>query len=198
MRSFLGNWKAHDFLALNPKPLNPLHPKPPGFNEAPHAQLGSNFLGSVATRSKPSVLPLALEKVCAGPGLWTKAERRGYMGIMENKMETIIMENQMEKKMENEMETTIMENQMEKNMENEMEYIGVIYYSSFHFLGYIGRGMLVLDRVFSCGEAWLLGGGGRGGRGGVIMPTCSFDSTVSQASPGSLYGLLCKCSSQNF
>ena len=38
-------------------------------------------------------------------------------GIMENKMETIIMENQMEKK-----------------MENEMEYIGVIYYSSFHFL----------------------------------------------------------------
>ena len=28
--------------------------------------------------------------------------------------------------MENKMETTIMENQMEKNMENEMEYIGVI------------------------------------------------------------------------
>ena len=33
----------------------------------------------------------------------------GYIGIMENKMET-----------------TITENQMEKNMENEMEYIGVI------------------------------------------------------------------------
>ena len=32
------------------------------------------------------------------------------------------------------METTIMENQMEKKMENEMEHIGVIYYSSFHFL----------------------------------------------------------------
>ena len=32
------------------------------------------------------------------------------------------------------METTIMENQMEKNMENEMEYVGVIYYSSFHLL----------------------------------------------------------------
>ena len=31
------------------------------------------------------------------------------------------------------METTLMENQMEKKMENEMEYIGVIYYSSFHF-----------------------------------------------------------------
>ena len=33
------------------------------------------------------------------------------------------------------------------------------------------------------------------------MPTCSFDSTLSHASPGSLYdlsGLLCKCSSQNF
>ena len=44
-----------------------------------------------------------------------------YIGIMENKMETTIMENQMEKKMENEMETTIMENQMEKKMENEME-----------------------------------------------------------------------------
>ena len=40
---------------------------------------------------------------------------------MENKMETTIMENQMEKNMENEMETTIMENQMEKKMENEME-----------------------------------------------------------------------------
>ena len=35
--------------------------------------------------------------------------------------------------MENKMETTIMENQMGKKMENEMEYIGVIYYSSFHF-----------------------------------------------------------------
>ena len=32
---------------------------------------------------------------------------RGYIGIMENKMETTIMENQMEKKMENEMETGI-------------------------------------------------------------------------------------------
>ena len=31
----------------------------------------------------------------------------GNIGIMENKMETTIMENQMEKKMENEMETTI-------------------------------------------------------------------------------------------
>ena len=31
----------------------------------------------------------------------------GNIGIMENKMETIIMENQMEKKMENEMETGI-------------------------------------------------------------------------------------------
>eukprot|EP00439_Symbiodinium_sp_Y106_P086651 s121_g34.t3 len=39
------------------------------FNEAPHVQLGSNFLSSVASRSKPSVLPLALEKVCAG-GSW--------------------------------------------------------------------------------------------------------------------------------
>ena len=29
----------------------------------------------------------------------------GYIGIMGNKMETIIMEDQMEKKMENEMET---------------------------------------------------------------------------------------------
>ena len=47
----------------------------------------------------------------------------GYMGIMENKMETTIMENQMEKKMENEMETTIMENQMEKKMETEMELL---------------------------------------------------------------------------
>ena len=129
------------------------------------------------------------------------------MGIMENEMETIIMENQMEKKMETtimenqvekKMESTIMKNQMEKKMENEMEYIGVIYYSSFHFLGYIGRGMLVLDRVFSCGEAWLLGGEGRGGRGGVIVPACSFDSTLSHASPGSLYGLPCNCSSQNF
>ena len=35
--------------------------------------------------------------------------------------------------MKNQMESTIMENQMEKKMENEMEYIGVIYYSSFHF-----------------------------------------------------------------
>ena len=63
------------------------------------------------------------------------------MGIMENKVETTIMENQKEKKMENEMETgiilglywgymgimenkmetTIMENQMEKNVVNEME-----------------------------------------------------------------------------
>ena len=33
------------------------------------------------------------------------------------------------------METAIMENSMEKKMENEMQYIGVIYYSSFHFLG---------------------------------------------------------------
>ena len=40
------------------------------------------------------------------------------------------------------------------------------------------------------------GEGGRGG-GGVMMPTCSFDSTLSHASPESLYGLLCKCSSQN-
>ena len=39
------------------------------FNEAPHVQLGSNFLSSVASRSKPSVLPLALEKVCQG-GSW--------------------------------------------------------------------------------------------------------------------------------
>ena len=31
----------------------------------------------------------------------------GYKGIMEKKMETTIMENQMEKKMENEMETGI-------------------------------------------------------------------------------------------
>ena len=37
----------------------------------------------------------------------------GYIGIMENKMET-----------------TITENQMEKKMENEMEYIGVIYASN--------------------------------------------------------------------
>ena len=29
----------------------------------------------------------------------------GYIGVMENKMETTIIENQMEKKMENEMET---------------------------------------------------------------------------------------------
>ena len=34
----------------------------------------------------------------------------GYIGIMEKKMET-----------------TIMENQMEKKMENDMEYIGVCY-----------------------------------------------------------------------
>ena len=67
------------------------------------------------------------------------------------------------------------------------------------YAGYIGRGTLVLDRVFSCCEAWLWGGEGRGaGGGGVIMPTCSFDSTLSHALPGSLYGLLCKCSSQNF
>ena len=31
----------------------------------------------------------------------------GYIGIMEKKMETTIMENQMEKKMDNEMETGI-------------------------------------------------------------------------------------------
>ena len=31
----------------------------------------------------------------------------GYIGIMEKKMETTIMENQMEKKVENEMETGI-------------------------------------------------------------------------------------------
>ena len=31
----------------------------------------------------------------------------GYIGIMEKKMETTIMEHQMEKKMENEMETGI-------------------------------------------------------------------------------------------
>ena len=40
---------------------------------------------------------------------------------MENKIETTIMENQMEKEMENEMETAIMENQMENNMEIEIE-----------------------------------------------------------------------------
>ena len=34
-------------------------------------------------------------------------------------------------------------------------------------VGHLGRGTLVLDRVFSCGEAWLLGGEGRGaGAGG--------------------------------
>ena len=33
----------------------------------------------------------------------------GYMGIMEKKMETIIMENQIEKNMENEMETGLYE-----------------------------------------------------------------------------------------
>ena len=32
---------------------------------------------------------------------------RGYIGIMEKKMETTLMENQMEKKMENEMDTGI-------------------------------------------------------------------------------------------
>ena len=32
---------------------------------------------------------------------------RVYIGILENKMETTIMENQMEKKMENEMETGV-------------------------------------------------------------------------------------------
>ena len=31
----------------------------------------------------------------------------GYIGIMENKLETTTMENQMDKKMENEMETGI-------------------------------------------------------------------------------------------
>ena len=41
--------------------------------------------------------------------------------------------------MENKTETTIMENQMEKKMENEMEYIGVIYYSTFHCLGSTSR-----------------------------------------------------------
>ena len=40
-----------------------------------------------------------------------------YIGIMEKKRETTIMENQMEKKME----TTIIENQTEKKMDNEME-----------------------------------------------------------------------------
>ena len=59
---------------------------------------------------------------------------------------------------------------------------------------YLGRGTLVLDSVFSCGEVWLLGERGVG-QGGV--PTCSFNSTLGHASPGSLYGLLCKCSSQN-
>ena len=29
----------------------------------------------------------------------------------------------------------------------------------------LGRGTLVLDRVFSCGEAWLLGGKARGAGG---------------------------------
>ena len=32
------------------------------------------------------------------------------------------------------------------------------------------------------------GGRGKGGREGVIMPTCSFDSTLSHASPGSFMG----------
>ena len=57
--------------------------------------------------------------------------------ILENQMETTIMENQMGKKMENEMETLgplkgvyrditpIMENQMEKKMESEMETGGM-------------------------------------------------------------------------
>ena len=45
------------------------------------------------------------------------------IGIMENKMETTIMENQMEKKMEDEMETTMMENQLEMKTENELETV---------------------------------------------------------------------------
>ena len=45
---------------------------------------------------------------------------RGYIGIMEKKMET-----------------TVMENQMEKNMENEMKYIGVILGL---YRGYFGNG----------------------------------------------------------
>ena len=47
----------------------------------------------------------------AGLGGWVHVRDScthwGYIGIMEKKMETTIMENQMEKKMENEMETGI-------------------------------------------------------------------------------------------
>ena len=75
---------------------------------------------------------------------------RGYIGIMEKKMETTIVycgyNGIMEKKMETtivywgyigimkkKMETTTMENQMEKNMENEME-TGIIIRVVFNSL----------------------------------------------------------------
>ena len=41
-------------------------------------------------------------------------------------------------------------------------YWGPLILGNYH----LGRGTLVLDRVFSCGEAWLLGGEGRGAVGG--------------------------------
>ena len=56
------------------------------------------------------------------------------IGIMEKKMETTIMENQMEKKMENEMETGIIQ------VANPKPYIRVIYWGYILELywGYIG------------------------------------------------------------
>ena len=85
---------------------------------------------------------------------------------------------------------------MEKKMETTiMGYIGTDYYKGFYRAGHVGIGPCVFVR-----RSMAFGGRGEGGRagGGVIMPTCSFDSTLSHASPGSLYGLLCKCSGQNF
>ena len=69
--------------------------------------------------------------------------------------------------------------------------MGIIW--GLHRARHVGIGPCVFVR-----RSMAFGGRGEGGRGGVIVPTCSFDSTLSHASPGSLYGLLCKCSSQNF
>ena len=52
-----------------------------------------------ATTNAPSEKPRAPTKTLLAETY------RGYIGIMEKKMETTLMENQMEKKMQNEMET---------------------------------------------------------------------------------------------
>ena len=64
-------------------------------------------------------------------------------------------------------------------------------------VGLRARHVGIGPRVF-VRRSMAFGGKGEGGRGAVIMPTCSFDSTLRHASAGSLHGLLCKCSSQNF